>query len=209
MSNLKPLARSLQPLMTSSRKLASVSQESVQRAEFASKRARLLLGQFRKGEANDPATFVHSVAAVLARFPEDIVVYVTDPRTGLASKSDWMPTVREVSEECVRIYAEQAEQHKARERDRAQIEARRCAESDRSMRPTIAELRKKYGPAWGMDGKHGGDDRNDGLNAQALTRSYARTIREWEAAGELPPTIGGIPISRSLAANLGLAGTKK
>src|SRR5262252_6261987 len=63
---------------------------------FATERARLLLGQFRKGEANDPATFVTAIAAVLARYSEEIILEVTHPFTGMAAKSSWLPTVHEV-----------------------------------------------------------------------------------------------------------------
>jgi hypothetical protein len=70
----------------------------------------LLFGQYRKGDANDPETYVATIAAILAEFPEETVRYVTDPRTGLASNpipdpetgKVWtgMPNPAEVKQAC-------------------------------------------------------------------------------------------------------------
>jgi hypothetical protein len=53
-----------------------------QRISYASGRARLLFGQYRTGEANDPDTYVAAVAAVLSEYPMETIRHVTDPRTG-------------------------------------------------------------------------------------------------------------------------------
>jgi len=55
---------------------------------------------YRKGDANDPDTYVSAVGAVLADYTPDIIRDVTDPRTGLPSRKDWSPTVREVKSAC-------------------------------------------------------------------------------------------------------------
>lgn len=41
-----------------------------------------------------------SLGAVLEQFPEEVVVYVTDPRTGIQRRSKWPPTISEVLEAC-------------------------------------------------------------------------------------------------------------
>jgi hypothetical protein len=62
----------------------------------------MLFGCYRKGDANDPEIYTAAIASTLADFPAEVVQYVTDPRTGLASKLKWLPNVAEVREECER-----------------------------------------------------------------------------------------------------------
>lgn len=52
---------------------------------YAMERARLLFGQYRAGDANDPDTYVASVAAILSDYPAETIRFVTDPRTGIAA----------------------------------------------------------------------------------------------------------------------------
>jgi len=131
--------------------------------EFATERARLLLGQFRRGEANDPGTFVTSIAAVLARYSEAIVATVTDPRMGLATATDWLPTVREVVEACEKLAVQEAIANK-REAVTAKTLAARSEELPRAERPTIDELRAKHGPNWGINAEE----------REAVTASHQR-----------------------------------
>lgn len=67
---------------------------------YAAERARLMFGCYRKGDANDPETYVAAVTAVLAEYPPDVVKRVTDPRTGIPRKMKFMPNPAEVSEFC-------------------------------------------------------------------------------------------------------------
>jgi hypothetical protein len=60
----------------------------------------LLFGQFRKGDANDPDIWVRSVVRVLAEYPELVVVKVTDPRSGLARKSPFLPNIYDIVQAC-------------------------------------------------------------------------------------------------------------
>lgn len=86
-----------------------------QRALYASERARLLFGQYRRGDANDPEIYVATVAAILADYPPETIRYVTDPRTGIAANplSDpetgrvWsgMPDAANVKRACELHYA--------------------------------------------------------------------------------------------------------
>jgi len=71
--------------------------------EYATERARLLLGCYRRGDANDPDTYVAAITATLARYPEDVIRDVTHPAHGLPTKKDFLPTVREVYLACEEI----------------------------------------------------------------------------------------------------------
>lgn len=59
-----------------------------------------MFGCYRKGDANDPDTYVQAIAGVLADYDTEIIRKVTDPRYGLPRRLQWMPTVFEVADEC-------------------------------------------------------------------------------------------------------------
>lgn len=109
--------------------------------EFAAERARLLFGCYRRGDANDPKTYVTAVAAVLADYPDETIRYVTDPRTGMASRGDWLPTVGEVKRACEDHYGptRRAIDREAQER-RQLAEREMLAIADQHPRKTYEEL---------------------------------------------------------------------
>ena len=73
--------------------------------QIAALRAALLFGCYRRGDANDPDTYCTAVAAVLATFAQHVVEYVTDPRTGIPGAEQWLPSVAEVKQACIKRQA--------------------------------------------------------------------------------------------------------
>jgi hypothetical protein len=71
-----------------------------ERAQYATERVRVLFGCYRKGDANDPELYTAALTAVLAEYPTEVIRAVTDPRSGLPRKLQWLPTVKEVSDAC-------------------------------------------------------------------------------------------------------------
>ena len=69
-------------------------------AQLASRRAGILLGCYRKGDAEEPEIYAAAVASVLTCYPQDVAQRVTDPRSGLPGRSQWLPTVAEVKAAC-------------------------------------------------------------------------------------------------------------
>ena len=64
-------------------------------------RAALLFGCYRRGDANDPDTYVAAVAAVLSLYEPDIIREATDPRTGIQTAEKFaafMPNAGELKE---------------------------------------------------------------------------------------------------------------
>jgi hypothetical protein len=108
----------------------------------------MLLGCYRTGDANDPETYVAAITAILARYPEEIITRVTHPATGLPSKKGWLPTVKEVSEACGEANSEIVEEEARLRRIREQVEMRERME--RGERPSMAQLKAKYGENWGI-----------------------------------------------------------
>src|SRR3972149_3077313 len=79
------------------------SQTTLNRTTEAKKYARLLLGCYRVGDANDPEVYISAVVTVLSRYPIEIMRMACAPNDGLPSKLKWLPTVAEVSTECARL----------------------------------------------------------------------------------------------------------
>jgi hypothetical protein len=108
-----------------------------------------MLDCWRTGGANSPETFITAVAAVLSKYPDEVVYAVTDPTAGLPLQLTWMPSVKEVHDACEK----QMEPIYRREREAkilADLKAEREAAPDKSNRPTREELQEKYGPNWGL-----------------------------------------------------------
>jgi len=119
-------------------------------SSYATQRAKLLLGCYRTGDANDPDTYVAAISATLARYSEQIITDVTHPVSGLPAKKSWLPTVKEIFDACEEE-ADRTRQQTARERRiKEQFAAR--AEQDRlaEVKPSMEQLKEKYGPNWGL-----------------------------------------------------------
>jgi hypothetical protein len=106
--SFKPLTVSTPPSTPSTKDPEAVLKS------YASKRARLLFGCYRKGDANDPDTYVAAITAVLSRYPEDVIRAVTHPAKGLPIRTQFLPTVKEVYDACEAIMQPKrdAEAHK-------------------------------------------------------------------------------------------------
>src|SRR4051812_40675540 len=71
-----PKAPSFKPLTISASDLPALRDRLDQQdklTSYAAERAKLLLGCYRTGEANDPQTYVAAITAVLSRFPEEVM----------------------------------------------------------------------------------------------------------------------------------------
>ena len=62
-----------------------------------------LFGFYRASEASDPKTFIAGAAAILARYPVEIVRQVCNPVVGLPSESKWLPSLNEIREACEKL----------------------------------------------------------------------------------------------------------
>lgn len=111
-----------------------------------------MFGCFRKGEANDPETYTAAVSAVLSLYSPEIVHRITDPRTGLAGRSKFLPTVSEVREACEEEAQREARLIQHQSQIARQLAERKRDEEERANipRPSYEELKAKYGPEWGL-----------------------------------------------------------
>ena len=78
------------------------------RLSYATDRAKVLFGSYRRGDANDPDIYVTSVAAVLTLYDFDLIREVTDPRTGIQTTEEhmtFMPQSGELKRYCDKVAA--------------------------------------------------------------------------------------------------------
>ncbi len=70
---------------------------------YATERAEVLFGCYRRGDANDPDRYVTSIAAVLSLYDAQLIRDVTDPRTGITTTKEhctFMPSSGELKRYC-------------------------------------------------------------------------------------------------------------
>src|SRR5882672_12913102 len=110
--------------------------------KFATMRAAILVGCFRKADAGDPEIYTAAVVAVLSRYPVEVAAAVTEPATGLPSRLKWLPSIAEITEACEDRMPGVAPAYHA--------PVMLPPPMDRSERPSLDELKAKYGPNWGL-----------------------------------------------------------
>jgi hypothetical protein len=144
---MKTLARSTLPITESSKSLTPGSQAAHMKNVLALQRAKTMLDFWRTGSANNTDTYLTAVAAILARYPDQVIYSVTSPTDGLPVQLTWMPSLKEVKDACEK----EMEPIYKRERE-AKIVAETLAdrEVDKSGRPTKEDLKAKYGENWGL-----------------------------------------------------------
>lgn len=57
---------------------------------YATERSKILFGCYRRGDANDPDTYVAAIARVLSSFDAELIREVTDPLTGIMTVEKYM-----------------------------------------------------------------------------------------------------------------------
>ena len=183
-------AQSFKQLEISAEKLPASMARQESLTSYAAKRAELLLGCYRTGDANDPKTYVAAITAVLARYPEQIMTDVTNPKNpaALPNQKTWLPSVKEVFDACEAVL-EPIRQHEARlKRIKEQMEAR--DREDRGVKPTMAQLKARFGENWGLPvlGNIKTPDEKEEENAAALERERGRVRAEYEKLGLTAPS---------------------
>lgn len=197
--HLRPISQSLQELIGYSKGSRLSTNLSVKTDPVtAVQRAKLLAGCYRKSDASDPETYAGAVSAVLAEYAPDIVQRVTDPRTGLPSKLQWLPSVKEVRDACEELDARQRYLRERAKQEAEQVAELRRMDAARQTRPTLAEMRAKYGDNWGIAGEDKTMEAERARRRSELQQRANQTIfaRECEAAG-MP---SDSPVSPQLAA---------
>lgn len=83
----------------SAQRLTTSSSASEASTKLAAYHARLILGCYRTDQISDPQVFITAAAAVLSRYPQDVGARLSDPKSGIAGKLKWLPSIAEIKAE--------------------------------------------------------------------------------------------------------------
>lgn len=162
----------------------SGSNES-ERSEQLAELTKILLGCFRKGEANDPEIYSGAVLAVLSDYPIEIVQAVVDPRTGLPSRIDWYPTVAEVKRACEELAAPLRDRLAREKREQQQLAERKTlALTHQKRRKTYEEIQAELAEKGMFIG--GKSASAAPVNVAEVQEKYGITKDQWDAIPNAP-----------------------
>lgn len=153
------------------------------------KAARLLLGCYRQGDANDPEVYITAVVRVLSAYPIDVVERVIDPVTGLPSKLKWLPSVPEIRSACEEIHGLQLrikETHEQIERQLTEREElqRVKASNQETIDEMWADMARR---GWKPTEEQQKIRRTVAFNDVALLKTkYGVSDEQWNALPDLP-----------------------
>jgi hypothetical protein len=171
--------------------------------------AKMLLGCYRTGDANDPEVYITAAVRTLSAFPLEVVHRLIDPLTGLPGRSKWLPTVSEIREACQEIHGLNQRMEEWERGARAQVAERIQREAEKAKRPTLEQLREKHGATYGMDAnlakplKDETDERRRVVRDRTAEYTRETMLREYRAVGIAPVYTDGILISPTLLRKLG------
>lgn len=155
----------------------------------ATRAAEVLFGCFRTGGAAEPEIFVAGVAAVLSDYPASVVQSVVDPRNGLPSACNWLPTIAEVKKAC-EARMEPIRRAEARERAWKGLPA---PGQPREERPTLEEIKEKLGENYGLKGgplkKRDPELTDDEIKARLKHLEETASMRTIEVSDQLKAMI--------------------
>lgn len=132
---------------------AASSQPSTARSNDQSRktlilqRQRILFSAFRADQYSDADGYLTSLGMVLEQYPNEVIIWITDPRTGVQRHAKWPPTISEIVEACDKRVAElhQNERFKNWGKNEPLL-----IEPPRHDRPTLEQMKEKYGENWGL-----------------------------------------------------------
>lgn len=135
----------------------------------------VLFSAYRIDQYGDPEGFKASLGAVLEQYPDDVIRYVCDPRTGVQRRCKFPPTISEIVEACDDRVSELRRHDRFRNWGKPDDDTL-ALEAPREERLSLDELKAKYGPNWGMTSL---DEKPAGpvfkaLNIEQLQDFYAR-----------------------------------
>jgi hypothetical protein len=113
------------------------------------KQAKILFSSYRQDQFADEEGFLSSLVMVLAEYPEEVIRHITDPRTGIQRACKWPPTIAEIVTAC-EVQMQHMEKLK-RLANHGKPKVVPMLEAPREERPTLEELKAKYGENYGLE----------------------------------------------------------
>ncbi len=141
---------SFQKLVVSRQSLAGQRTMPPERLAWLTTQVNLFFGSFRKADADDPETFHSGCTRLFSAYPDEVVAFVVDPVTGLSGRVEWLPPLAKVKAALDERAFQISQAVERTERERAQLDARKADAERAKHKPTLEELKAKYGPNWGL-----------------------------------------------------------
>lgn len=91
-----------------------------------------------------------ALGRALVRYPDEVIIHVTSPETGIQRRSKWPPSFSDVIDACDQ-YAAELEKKRRFENWGAQAAG---AIEDKRSRASVAELKGRFGDRWGIQQEH-------------------------------------------------------
>lgn len=110
-------------------------------------RQRILFSAYRADQYADPDGFMASLGMVLEQYPNEVIMFITDPRTGVQRGKKWPPTISEIVEACDEHIAGIKRREKFANWGKNDPLA---IEGPKAEKPTLEALKAKYGENWGL-----------------------------------------------------------
>lgn len=88
-----------------------------------------------------------SLGLVLSQYPDDVIDFITDPRTGVQRNQKFPPTISEIVSACDARLGDLAQRRRYQNWGRNEPQ---LAIEDRTVRPTYDDLIAKYGKNFGL-----------------------------------------------------------
>lgn len=76
------------------------STTSTSKAELIKRQAKMLFSAYRRDDFADPELFIAQLGMVFEGYPDEVIVTVTSPRTGIQRRIKFPPSIAEVVEAC-------------------------------------------------------------------------------------------------------------
>jgi hypothetical protein len=153
--------------------------------------------------------YAAAICAVLDEYPDDVVVLATDPRSGLPSRCQWLPTVKEVRDFCDAIIErrnreeERLRQLEQQWRERDNYEAEQWEKRTRTPEEQArvdAQVRRALDA---LKANAAREQKSDAQISKILAERDQFILRDYRAAGRAPVyTSDGRLISLSLIESL-------
>lgn len=164
-----------------------------------------LLDGFPHGRPPNQTSYIGALAAVLCEYPRTVVVNVGHPTKGVARETKFLPTVSDLVGWCERettflrgaVDREDREEalQRERERRRQDDEAQTAA---RAVRPSLDDLRSKYGPNWGLKTIDGAAASAKAAHLSHVAEGNRREFERECAEAGIDPDSGVSPSLRKL-----------
>src|SRR4051812_1523941 len=109
----------------------------------------MLYSAYRTDQYADPDGFMASLGLVFSQYPNDVIEYVTDPRTGVQRGKVFPPSIAEIVSACDTRLADNARLR--RYMNWGKNDSAPLLEGPKNEdRPTYDDLKAKYGCDWGI-----------------------------------------------------------